>query len=277
MYEEKYMRFPEGREKAITFSYDDGVKADERLIEIFNKYGVKGTFNLNTKLFDYSEWNGHLNEEQTYKVFCDCGQEIALHGARHAFLNKIPLAEAAKEIVDNRVYLEDKFERIVTGMAYAYGAFNDEVVALLKSLGVSFARTTVSTHSFALPQDWLRLNPTCHHADPELNNLADKFFNTSPSDVEKQREPWLFYVWGHSFEFDKANNWQVIENLCKKAGERSDVWKATGGQIYDYVKAYNSLVFSCDGERVYNPSHLPVWLELRGTIYKIPAGEQIKF
>ena len=38
--------FPEGKFKALTFSYDDGNVADRRLVEIFNRYGMKGTFNL---------------------------------------------------------------------------------------------------------------------------------------------------------------------------------------------------------------------------------------
>ena len=41
-----------GINKAITFSYDDGVTQDVRLIEIFNKYNIKATFNLNLELLD---------------------------------------------------------------------------------------------------------------------------------------------------------------------------------------------------------------------------------
>lgn len=40
----------QGKMKAITFSYDDGVTQDRRLVELFNRYGVKGTFNLNSEL-----------------------------------------------------------------------------------------------------------------------------------------------------------------------------------------------------------------------------------
>ena len=36
--------------KAVTFSYDDGVTQDIRLVEIFNRYGLKSTFNLNSEL-----------------------------------------------------------------------------------------------------------------------------------------------------------------------------------------------------------------------------------
>lgn len=65
MYEEKYMRFPDGKCKAATFSYDDGVKADIKLIKIFDKYGVKGTFNLNSILFDCENWHDRMDEELT--------------------------------------------------------------------------------------------------------------------------------------------------------------------------------------------------------------------
>ena len=26
------------------------------------------------------------------------------------------------------------------------------------------------------------------------------------------------YVWGHSYEFDQADNWEVIERFCEYAG-----------------------------------------------------------
>ena len=42
--EQKVMNY----QKAITFSYDDGIESDRKLVEIFNRYGMKCTFNLNT-------------------------------------------------------------------------------------------------------------------------------------------------------------------------------------------------------------------------------------
>lgn len=277
MFEEKYMRFPEGKSKALTFSYDDGVKADKKLIEIFNKYGLKGTFNLNSLLFDCENWHGRMDEEETYAAFAEGVHEVALHGARHIFMDKVPLPEAVNEIVQNRVYLENKFGRIVRGLAYAYNGYNDEIVNMLKSLGVAYARTTDSTHSFKIPTDWLRLNPTCHHGDKQLGELADKFLKSSPEDDFKHREPWLFFIWGHSYEFDDNKNWNVIEDLAKKVSGRKDIWFATNGEIYEYAKAYESLIFSIDGERVYNPSATPVWLEIRGKVYKIEGGKEVLF
>ena len=40
-----------GKNKAFTFSFDDGVLQDIRFIELINKYGLKCTFNLNSEFF----------------------------------------------------------------------------------------------------------------------------------------------------------------------------------------------------------------------------------
>ncbi|MCM1438315.1 MAG: polysaccharide deacetylase family protein [Roseburia sp.] len=278
MYEEKYMRFPEGKAKALTFSYDDGVKADLRLLKVFEKYGVKGTFNLNSKLFDCENWHGRMDEQQTFNAFSGGVHEIAMHGARHIFMDKVPLCEAVKEAADNRAYLEEKFGCIVRGWAYAYGGFNDGIKRVLSDLGAAYARTTRSTYAFEIPRDWLELNPTCHHTEKQLAPLADRFFEGSPNGEFKHREPWLFYIWGHSYEFDDDNNWDLIEGICARAADnKKDIWFATNIEIYDYVTAYNRLVFSFDGERVYNPSAQSVWIELRGETYEIPAGKTVKF
>lgn len=230
MYNERYMRFPEGREKAVTFSYDDGVAADKKLIAILDRYGMKGTFNLNSKLFDANEWHGRMDEAEAIAAYKDSGHEVALHGARHIFLDKIPLPLAIKEVADNRAWLEEKFERIVDGMAYAYNSYTAEVVEALKALGVKYARTTESSYSFAIPQDWLHLNPTCHHGDDKLPVLAQKFLEKKPSDERKKREPWLFYIWGHAYEYDDNNNWDIIEGLCRQLAAAGNIWAATNGE-----------------------------------------------
>ena len=59
----RFMRFPEGKSKALTLSYDDGSKNDVKLAEIINKYGVKCTFNL-TNAIVHSKPNGpHMTAE----------------------------------------------------------------------------------------------------------------------------------------------------------------------------------------------------------------------
>lgn len=277
MHEEKYMRFPEGKCKAVTFSYDDGVAADARLTDILNKYGLKGTFNLNSALFDCACWHNRLDEEQTFNLFCGQPHEIALHGARHIFLDKVPLPEAVNEIVQNRLYLERKFGRIVRGMAYAYNAYTKEILNVLPALGIVYARTTDDTSDFSIPSDFLKWRPTVHHRSPEFLRLADKFFTASPENEHKHRESLLFYLWGHSYEFDDDGNWGIIENFAKEVASDSGVWSATNMEIYEYVTAYRALSFSLDGEWVNNPSAIPVWIELRGKTYKIKPAQTLQF
>ena len=42
------LTFPGGKTRVLTFSYDDGISQDMRLVQLFNLYGMKGTFNLNS-------------------------------------------------------------------------------------------------------------------------------------------------------------------------------------------------------------------------------------
>ena len=42
-------RFKDGKRYALTFSYDDGCAQDRRLVELFNKYGMKCTCNFYSK------------------------------------------------------------------------------------------------------------------------------------------------------------------------------------------------------------------------------------
>lgn len=276
MFEEKYIRFPGGKTRAITFSYDDGVEADKKLVAILNKYGLKGTFNLNSSLFECKNWHNRMNEEETYNLFKDGVHEVALHGARHIFMGKVPLPEALLETVKCREYMERKYERIVRGHAYAYG-YSEGVEEMLKSAGILYARTTDPTYSFEIPKNFLRLNPTCHHRDKKFKELCDKFFETSALDEFKHREGRLFLVWGHSYEFDDDNNWELMEELGKRAKNCKDLWCATLGEICEYIEAYNNLVFSLDGERVYNPSCIPVFLEIRGKTYEVKPGKTVVF
>lgn len=273
---ETFMRFPQGKLKAFTLSYDDGVAADRHLMQILHDYAVKCTFNLNSDLFDRQDWHNRLPEKDVLALFGSCPHEIALHGHRHLFMSKCPPVQMYHEIVANRTYLEKAFGRVVNGMAYAYGDVSEQIEDACRACGVVYARTTKSTHDFTVPTDFLCWNPTCHHGDGELPALADAFVSTSPAHSVKFREPFLFYVWGHSYEFDDHDNWQVLTNLLDKVALRNDVWYATNGEIYSYVTAFRSLIWSADGSMVYNPTCTDVWLERDGITLHVPSGSTVK-
>ena len=263
------MRFPEGRSKALTFSYDDNVRDNVRLVEILNRHGMKGTFNLNSGL--YGQNPRYMSAEEMTALFADSPHEIALHSATHPFLNQLPTGVAAYEMIKDRESLEKQFNRFVRGMAYPNNSYNDDIVSMLKTSGVVYARTTTSTKRFDIPTDWLRMPATCHHNDPELMELARKF-------VEKPHKylPQLFYLWGHSYEFEDNNNWNVIEEFTEYMSGREDtVWYATNLEIYEYIEDFNRLISRVDGSALYNPTARTLWFYLNKSIYSIKPGETL--
>ena len=268
---ENYLRFPGFLVKACTLSYDDGVKDDARLADIMRKYGLKGTFNINSKNI-VAKNDRCLSVEELNAAYGD-DFEIALHGYNHLSLAKVSQTLALRDVVSDREYLEKTFGRVVRGMAYANGSFNDEVIELLRMSGVVYSRTTHATHSFDLPENWLALDPTCHHVDPELFALVDKFLEPENLTRQWSTKPKLFYLWGHSYEFPRDNNWEVIEKFGEIMSKRDDVWHATNIEIYKYVEAFKRLVFSLDLSYVENPSAIDVYLFVFGKHVVAKAGE----
>ncbi len=267
-----YMLFPYGKRKALTFSYDDGVEQDERLIMLFNKYDLKCTFNLNSfhleveeRSFETGRIHRPMGRRKARTVYGELGadHEIAVHSYSHPHLEQLSREECKLQITRDRDMLEEIFGKRIIGSAYPFGTYNDTVVDVLRECDIKYARTVESTRDFKIPSDWLRMPATCHHDDPALFPLADKFTNGAPD------EPWLFYIWGHSYEFESHNNWERIEELCNILGGRDDVWYATNGEIYEYIKAYESLVFYDDGS-IHNPRGIPVWINCGQDVVLLP-------
>ena len=264
------MRFPEGRAKALTFSYDDNVRDNIRLVQILNQHGMKGTFNLNSGL--YGEIPRYMSGEEITELFANSPHEIALHSHTHPFLTQLPAGVAAYEILHDREALETQFDCFVRGMAYPNNSYNDEIVSLLRACGVVYARTTASTERFDLPTDWLRLPATCHHNNPRLMELAKKF-------VEKPHIylPQLFYLWGHSYEFEDNQNWHIIEEFTDYMGGREDtIWYATNLEIYEYIADFERLIARADGTVLHNPTARTLWFYLNHRIYSIQGGETLR-
>jgi len=277
--------YPEGREKALTLSYDDGLDTDVHMIKLMEKYGIKCTFNINTGIFqqdgvlrkegqDYFRLSKSKAKELYSHPLC----EVATHTYTHPRIDRLPSAVLLEEILADRRALEEMFGGVVRGHAYPNGVCTDEIRELWKSAGIVYARTIQAHHSFRLPDDWLRLGVTCHHNDPMLFELTEKFVNESLGAAE---HGWLFYLWGHTCEFRRDNNWDRIEAFFEKVSNQDSIWYATNIEIFEYVQAWKRLVYSADGHTVYNPSALDVWLKVvskRGgsaDIVKVSAGSQL--
>ena len=101
--------------------------------------------------------------------------------------------------------------------------------------------------------------------------LLESFITADPYPARTM----LFYLWGHSYEFDNNDNWDVIEKFAERAGGNSDVWYATNIEIYDYVQAYQALRVSVDESIVHNPTATKVWFCHNGTTYAIEGGQTL--
>ena len=211
-----------GMRKALTFSYDDGVWQDERLAELFNRYGVKCTFNINSALLgDESGRRLTLNKARAvYK-----GHEVAVHTLTHPHLENLPRDEVLAEVLGDKKALQAMFGVPVTGMAYPYGTYSDAVVDALRDCGIAYSRTVEASLGFDLPEDPLRLKPTCHHDHKKVFELAEAFLK------DEGDKPLLLNIWGHSYEFDQQDNWSRMEDLLKLLSGREDVFYGTNMQV----------------------------------------------
>ncbi len=258
--------YPGGRRKILTFSYDDGKAEDIRLVSLFNRYGVKATFNLNGGIYL------PLTEETCARVReLYAGHEIASHTVQHGWPPRMPLQSLTQEYMEDRKILERIAGRPVVGSAYPCGSYNDEVKWVLRACGIVYSRTVGDTRTFHLPDDFLEWHPTCHHRD--ALSLVDEF-------IDKLDYEWshpLFYVWGHSFEFRTEQDWRDMELFLQKISGNDKIWYATNLEIYEYITAQRMLQISADETVFRNPSGTDVWVEKdKKQIIRIPAGETVR-
>lgn len=261
----QYHVYPGGKKRIVTFSYDDGSKGDERLIALFNQYGVKGTFHLNGGKYVSITEEEAESLRRRYE-----GHEVSCHTLRHGWPSRMPMQSVVNEVMEDRKILERLFHRPIVGMSYPSGSYNEDVIRALSACGIVYSRTTGSTKKFLLPEDPLAWHPTCHHRDALA--LCDSFMG----DLDSQWALPLFYIWGHSHEFRTEEDWAYIEQVVAKLAGDDRIWYATNIEIHDYMEAQSRLRISADETVFQNPTAMTVWVERNKTeIIEIPAGQTI--
>lgn len=226
------MKMWDGKKKAVTFSYDDGVEQDRRLVELFNAYGVKATFNLNsgiqTGANSFVEGRSgivvrRMNQQGLRELYK--GHEIASHGLTHANPQDCDEETLYNEVLADKRNLEHLFEQKVVGYAYPYGCYHDLSVKVLSDCGIRYARTVESTDAFALQSDLLHFKPCYHHNDDRIFEGIGRFL------AQETGEPSLLYIWGHSYEFEADQNWDRMEKILKQLAGRSDIFYGTNAEV----------------------------------------------
>ena len=263
-----------GRTKALTFSYDDGVVQDRRLLAIMRKNGLRGTFNLNSGFLGWRDDiirdgkavdHSHIPASEVAALYD--GMEVAVHTVTHPNLMLLEDAQVLQEVLDDRRALEALVSYPVRGMAYPFGPSDARIHRLMRACGIRFARGVNVTGDFSLPVNPWDWACSCHHYD--LEGLIAPF-------LEADGELKLLSVWGHSYEFDQKDQWAVIEDQMARLGGHGDVWYATNSEIFAYLRACDALESSVDGNLLTNPSGIPLWLRCEGQIISIAPGQTLR-
>lgn len=222
-----------GKMKAVTFSFDDGVTQDIRLIELFNKYGLKCTFNINSEKLGQQEildlGNGKqvnhfkVNAADVKSIYS--GHEVAVHTLTHPNLTQLDKDEVIRQVEQDRLNLSALCGYEVIGMAYPCGGINndDRTAAIIReNTGVKYARALESSGSFEPQQNLYRLQSSVYHMDfGQMTAMAEEFVALQPD------SPKIFYIWGHSYEFDVDDTWSRFEKFLQFLSGREDIFYGT--------------------------------------------------
>ena len=273
------MLFSQGKSKALILSYDDGRSEDRQLVKLMNKYGLIGTFHLNSNKLGTV---GYLTKEEIRQVFA--GHEVSVHSANHPNLTALTKIDIVYEVVEDRKELERLMGYPVRGMAYPFGNTNEVVVDAIKGLGIEYARTVGDTYDFTIPENFLKWHPSIHQFakayfeqdKPENDKKELEKFYKLINDFIGTKELALLDVWGHSWEMsDNQSKWNETEKFFKLVANNATIHYTTQIDLVEYINAFRNLKFSVEKNMVTNLSALTIFFKKGGKSYSISPGKTL--
>ena len=265
--------YPGGKTKAFNISYDDGVIQDIRIVELLNRYGLKGTFNLNYGLmksgFTWQHECGmtvrRLHERDACAIYQ--GHEIASHSYSHPYFDNMEEGEILKELGADKFFLERLTGREVAGYATPFYYYSDLMADSVRQCGFAYARISEESNEYSIPQDFYHWRGSKFHWDADLENFVQGFLQT-------EQELALCQLVGHSYDLDVLNLWDKMEHICSSVGNAPDVWPATHIELVRYLTAMNQIQVT-DGQ-ICNGSNTVLWLEIDGAVVSLQPGETMR-
>lgn len=263
--------FPGGKTKAFNISYDDGVVQDVRFVKLLNQYGLKGTFNLNSKLlltgFEWVHECGmtikRLPESEIVAVYE--GHEVASHTATHPMMEAMTPEAILEEMVSDRRTLEKIFGREVPGFALPFSYHDEKIYRCSKAAGFEYARISEENPDFSIPGDFYRWKGSMFHLRPELEACVEDFLST---DTELA----ICQIIGHSYDLDVADMWDRMEAILRKLSGREDIWSATHIEIVRYLRKMDQAVITKDG--IENNSDVDLWFCIDSRLTVLHPGDK---
>ncbi len=227
--------YPGGKKKAFNITYDDGVLQDVRFVAMLNKYGIKGTFNLNSELmkneFSWIHPNGmqvkRLSVENVKHLYD--GHEVASHTLTHPYMYNLSDEELYHQMKRDKDNLEKLFEREIQGFAVPFDYYDDRIAECAKACGFAYARKSEFTHTFKPCTDFYQWKTGIYHIDEKLTDYVADFLNT-------EEELALCQIVGHSYDLDAENLWGTMELICAAVSKCDDIWFCTNAELVDFLK-----------------------------------------
>jgi peptidoglycan/xylan/chitin deacetylase (PgdA/CDA1 family) len=261
--------FPQGKRMALTTSFDDGHVHDRKIVRAFNEWGIKGTFNLNSGNLGKTgrpapdDNKSHLDSSEIASLFQ--GHEVAIHTVTHPFLQRLDASQIVREVLEDRIALENLLGYPVRGMAYPFGTYNQQVIEILRHLGIRYCRGVGTGGTSFPPPEPLTWSPTAHQYG-SVSELFEKYYGN-------ERHSGVFYIWGHGYEFERTQDWAGLERIYKPLSGKPDIWYCTNIELFDYEDARQRLIIAANRATVYNPSSQPVTINVDGRLMDVPSGK----
>lgn len=264
--------YPGGRPKAFSISYDDGVLQDIRFVSLLNRYGLKGTFNLNSGLmrseFSWIHESGlpitRLSEASALALYT--GHEVASHTLTHPYLDSLSRGDILFQLTTDRMNLENLFQREILGFAVPFLYYSDEIAACVRQTGFAYARISEVTNDYSVPPDPYFWRGSKFHWDEDLEAFVQGFLET---DMELA----LCQLVGHSYDLDVLNLWDRMEAILRCIAASPDIAPMTNLELVRYTAAMSEAVIT--EWRITNPTPSDLWFRIGETIRRICPGEEI--
>lgn len=233
----------------VTTSWDDGHPLDFKILELLEKYNLKGTFyipltNSENQVMD----RNMINEISKF-------QEIGGHTINHKYLNLLNDKEAEIEITQCKVLLEEIIGQPIFAFCFPGGKYSNRDVQILKNSGFLFGRTTnllSSTYSQSNLMNTTiqaynhRSSTLIKHCVKRFNFKAiidnsflipfdRNFLKLAEYSIHRSiKSDGVFHIWGHSWEIEKYNLWPQIEDLFKILSVIPDIKFLSNTETWEY-------------------------------------------
>ena len=253
--------YPNGKRKAFVLTYDDGVLQDVRLVLLLNKYGLKGTFNLNSLLMEREfvwqhEKIGDVRRlPKAIAAHLYEGHEVASHSCTHPDLSGMSRDAIMYELGHDRWLLEQLTGQAVKGFGVPFDYYDDIAVDCVRDLGFVYGRGSEETRSYTPIYDPYRQQAGMFHLSEGLTEFVDGF-------LESDEELANCIIVGHSYDLDAEDLWETTEAICAKVSAAEDVISMTHLELVEYQQAM--LQAEIVGDRIYNRSDRHLWFEVNG-------------